>query len=72
MMKNEIIERVKAPTPGFFKKVRSIGLTVGAVGTALLSAPVSLPAVLVTAAGYMVAVGLVASAVSTAAREDKK
>lgn len=71
-MKNEIIERVKAPTPNFFKKVRSIGLTVGAVGTALLSAPVSLPAAVLTLAGYMVAAGLVASVLSSTAREDKK
>jgi ABC-type xylose transport system permease subunit len=59
-----IKERFKAPTPSFFKKIRTIGLTIGAVGAALLAAPITLPAALVTLAGYLATAGLVASAVS--------
>lgn len=52
-----LIERFKAPTPKFWKKVRNIGLTIGAVGGGLLTLPVSLPASVITIAGYMVATG---------------
>ena len=41
-----------------------MGLAVGAIGAALLSAPVTLPAAIVAAAGYMATAGLVASAIS--------
>ncbi|WP_242691782.1 hypothetical protein [Desertivirga arenae] len=61
--------RIKSPTPKFFRKIRKAGLIAGAVGTALLTAPVSLPAVLTTVAGYLVTAGIVASAVSTTAVE---
>ncbi len=71
-IENEIIERVQAPTPQFFKTVRKVGLMLGAVGTALLTAPVALPTVVVSAAGYLVAAGLVASAVSSAAVEGSR
>ena len=45
-------ERWKAPTPKFWKKVQRIGILLTAVGTALATAPVSLPAIIVTVAGY--------------------
>lgn len=69
-LNQEIIHRVKAPTPKFFKTVRRIAITLGAVGTALLTAPVALPAAITTVAGYLVAAGLVATAVSSAAVAD--
>ncbi|MGK9121010.1 hypothetical protein [Olivibacter jilunii] len=68
---NEITERIKAPTPKFFKKIRTIGLTLGAIGAALLTAPITLPATVVTIAGYLATAGIVASAISTVAKEDK-
>jgi len=61
-----IMERIMAPTPSFFRKIRNIGLTMGAVGAALLSAPITLPAVFVSVAGYMATAGLVATAISQA------
>lgn len=63
-------ERLSAPTPSFFKKIRNIGLTLGAIGGALLTAPVTLPAAVVTVAGYLVTAGIVASAVSVTAVEN--
>ncbi|WP_257657896.1 hypothetical protein [Parapedobacter lycopersici] len=70
--KYEFINRVQAPTPGFFKTIRHIGITLGAVGTALLTAPVVLPAVITAAAGYLVTAGLVATAIASAAVADSR
>ena len=49
-----IVERAKAPTPKFFRILRTVGLT----------APVALPAALVSVAGYLAVAGGVISAVS--------
>lgn len=59
-----IIQRIQAPTPKFFRVMRAIGISLAAVGTALITAPVSLPLALVTAGGYLVVAGSVATAVS--------
>lgn len=62
---------MKAPTPRFFKKIRNIGLVLTAVSGVIATAPVSLPALLVSAAGYLAVAGGIASAVSqTAVRSD--
>jgi len=62
-----IVERVKAPTPKFFKTLRTIGLALAAVGGAILTAPVAVPAALVTIAGYVALAGGVLTAVSQTA-----
>ncbi len=54
-------------TPPFFKKLRLAGLIITAVGTAVLTAPVSLPAIAVTVAGYLATAGAVATAISQSA-----
>ena len=59
-----IMERWAAPTPKFFKMLRNIGLVMGAVGTAILTAPVTLPATLITISGYLLTAGGVVTAVS--------
>lgn len=59
-----IIQRARAATPPFFQKLRNIGLAIAGVATALLTAPVSLPAVVTTIAGYIVTAGAVTAAVS--------
>ncbi|WP_068244318.1 hypothetical protein, partial [Hydrotalea flava] len=53
-----------APTPVFFKRLRSVALVVTAVATALLTAPVSLPPLVMSAAGYLLTAGTVAGAIS--------
>jgi hypothetical protein len=60
----KIINRAKAPTPRFFKKLRNIGLTLAAISTAIITAPVALPAAVITAAGYVAVASGVISAVS--------
>lgn len=59
-----LMKRWAAPTPKFFKTLRNVGIVVGAIGTAILTAPVTLPAALITISGYMVTAGGVATAVS--------
>jgi hypothetical protein len=59
--------RCNIETPPFFKKLRKVGLMVAAAGTAVIAAPVALPAVVVTIGGYLIVGGAVASAVSQAA-----
>jgi len=65
-----IIERVKAPTPRFFKVLRTVGLSVIAAGGVLMTAPVSLPAGVISLAGYLTVAGTVMTAVSQTAVEN--
>lgn len=67
-----IIERVKSPTPPFFKKLRTIGLALAAVGGVIVATPVALPAAVLTMGGYLLVAGSVASAVSQTVVEKKK
>jgi hypothetical protein len=59
-----LFRRVMSPTPAFFRKLRNIGLSLAAVGAAIISAPVALPAVVKTIAGYLALAGTVLSGVS--------
>ena len=60
----KIIERAQAPTSKFFKVLRNVGLALAAIGGTILTAPLSLPVVVTTIAGYMAVAGGVVSAVS--------
>ncbi|HAI84229.1 MAG TPA: hypothetical protein DCL43_11215 [Chitinophagaceae bacterium] len=62
-----LVQRIQAPTPKWFKKLRAIGLALAAVGGAIVAAPVALPAALVTVAGYLGLAGGVITAVSQTA-----
>lgn len=59
-----LIERASKPTPKFFRTLRTIGLSVAAIGTSLIAAPVALPAILIKIAGYLAVAGSVMSGVS--------
>jgi len=65
-----IAKRVKAPTPKFFKILRTIGLALLGISGSVMAAPVALPAAVVTAAGYIAVAGGVMSAVSQVTVED--
>jgi len=65
-----IIDRAKAPTPKFFKVLRGIGLVLASVGAAVITAPINMPIVLVSVAGYLTVVGGVISAISQITVED--
>jgi uncharacterized membrane protein HdeD (DUF308 family) len=62
-----VVERLKAPTPKFFRTLRTIGLALAAIGGAILASPIALPAGLIAAAGYVALAGGVVSAVSQTA-----
>ena len=62
-----VVQRVKAPTPPFFKTLRTIGLALAAIGGAILASPIALPAGLIAAAGYVALAGGVVTAVSQTA-----
>ena len=59
-----ILKRAKAPTPRFFKVLRTIGFVMAAVGGTVLTAPIGLPVVICSIGGYMAVAGGVLSAVS--------
>jgi hypothetical protein len=66
-MKNNqmnIIDRVQAPTPKWFKVLRTIGITLVSIGGAVLASPVALPAGIVSVAGYLILGGSIVTAVS--------
>ena len=67
-----IVERVVAPCPPFFKKLRNIALTVGAVASVILTAGASLPAVVISIAGYMATASAVAVTVSQCTVDSEK
>ena len=60
----KIIDRAKAPTPKFFKVLRTVGLALAAVGGTILAAPIALPAIITTFGGYVAVAGGVLSAAS--------
>jgi uncharacterized membrane protein HdeD (DUF308 family) len=61
---NKIVERAKAPTPKFFKVLRTVGLALATLGGTILAAPVTLPVIVTTIGGYVAVAGGVLSAVS--------
>lgn len=67
----KIVERIKAPTPKFFKILRSIGLALLAISGTIVAAPIVLPVTVVIVAGYMAVAGGVISAVSQMTVEDE-
>lgn len=59
-----ILERATAPTPKFFRVLRTIGLALAAAGAALVAGPIAVPTAVVTVAGYLTVAGGVLAAVS--------
>ncbi len=65
-----IVERYKQSTPKFFKLLRNIGIALATAGGAIIAAPITMPAIVVTIATYMTVAGTVATAVSQAVVSD--
>ena len=64
-----ILQRMSAKTPKFYRILRNIALALGAAGGVLAAAPLGLPAAVVTVGGYLATAGAVASAVAQTATE---
>lgn len=73
---NQLFERIKAQTPGWFKSVIRLSIVLAAAGGALLTVNSTvpgfkLPADIEKLAQWMVVAGVVAAAVAKTAKEDK-
>lgn len=62
----KIIERFKAPTPNFWKKVQRLGITIGGLGAILIAPPIGLSVV----GGYLITAGSVIGVLSQLTVED--
>lgn len=67
-----IKQRFFAPTPKFWKKVQKLGLALTAVGTFVATAPISLPATIITLGGYAAFGGGLIAAMSQLTVDDIK
>jgi hypothetical protein len=65
-----VAQRVQSPTPPFFKKLRTIGLALAAVGSTVVAVPIALPLLVTQLASYIAVAGGVLTAVSQATVED--
>ena len=65
--KMNLAERVLAPTPKWFKVLRTVGIALASVGGIIIASPVALPVGLVSADGYLVLGGSIISVVSQTA-----
>ena len=65
--KMNLVDRALAPTPKWFRVLRTIGIALASVGGVIIASPVALPVGLVSAAGYLVLGGSIISVVSQTA-----
>ena len=65
--KMNLADRVLAPTPKWFKILRTVGIALASVGGIIIASPIALPVGLVSAAGYLVLGGSIISVVSQTA-----
>ena len=69
-MKNKnmnVVERALAPTPKWFKILRTVGIALAGVGGIIIASPIALHVGLVSAAGCLVLGGSIISVVSQTA-----
>jgi len=57
-------DRWNAPTPKFWKKVQRVAIVAGTIAGIIIAAPVTLPAAVITVAGYVATAGTVAATLS--------
>jgi hypothetical protein len=62
-----LASRLSAPTPTFFKTLRSIGLVLAAISASVVAAPIAVPLIVTQVAGYLAVAGGVLTAVSQTA-----
>jgi hypothetical protein len=59
-----ISQRWNAPTPKFWKRVQQAAITIGAIAGVIIASPITLPAAVITVAGYVATAGTVAATLS--------
>jgi hypothetical protein len=67
----KLIDRLKSPTPKFFKVLRNVGLGLAAAGSVIVAAPIAIPTIIVTIGGYLIVAGSVATAISQTVTENE-
>jgi hypothetical protein len=67
-----LVERAAAPTPKFFKILRTIGLVLAAAGGTVLASPIALPLVVTSVASYLTVAAGVLTAVSQVTVDEEK
>jgi hypothetical protein len=60
----KIKDRIKTKSPRLFKRITNFCITLGAIGGALLIAPIALPAGVIALSGYFVTAGVIGASVS--------
>ena len=70
--KMNLVERTLAPTPKWFKILRTVGIALASVGGIIIASPIALPVGLVSAAGYLVLGGSIISVVSQTAVQSEE
>jgi hypothetical protein len=61
---SELRTRWSGKTPKFWKKMQKIGIIAGTIGGIIVASPVALPALLVSASGYLILTGTVTATLS--------
>tara|TARA_R110000772_G_scaffold36091_3_gene86582 strand:+ start:6073 stop:6315 length:243 start_codon:yes stop_codon:yes gene_type:complete len=67
-----IRERWKSKTPRFWKKIQRFSIVLGAISGAILTAPISLPAILITTAGYLAVTSTAIAGMSQLTKSDRQ
>lgn len=72
---SQLFERLTTETPKFFKKILIFGISLGAIGGAILgidatTLPIAMPHILITLSGYFVTAGVMCAAVAKTATTD--
>ena len=67
-----IQQRWAAKTPKFWKRVQKIAITIGAIASVIVTAPITLPVAVVTVASYAITVGTVAATLSQLTVQDNE
>lgn len=65
------MNRIQEKTPKFFRILRNVGLALTAVSGVIVAAPIALPALIVTVAGYSAVAGGVIAAVSQLTKQQE-
>jgi len=65
------MSRLKTKPPKFFRIIRNVGILLATVSGAILTVPISLPAVITTAATYLALGGTIAGAIAHLPNKDE-
>ena len=67
-----IQQRIAAPVPRFFRKIRNLGIIFASLSATVMGLPLPLPPVVTDIAGYLTVAATVASAISQATIVEEK